>query len=41
MYIDTLCINDVTSFKGNYEEYNKKLIEAFEEKFPNKSKYEL
>lgn len=39
--IDTLCINDVTSFKGNYEEYNKKLIEAFEEKFPNKSKYEL
>ena len=39
--IHTLCINDVTSFKGDYKKYNKKMIEAFEETLPEKSKYEL
>lgn len=39
--INMLCINDVTSFKGNFKEYNDKLIKCFEEKFPKKSKYEI
>ena len=39
--IHTLCINDVTTFKSDFKKYNKKMIKAFEEKLPNKSKYEL
>ena len=38
--IQVLCINDVSKFKGNYEEFNKKLIETFEKKFPKYSRFE-
>ena len=35
-----ICVNDSTDIE-NFEETKKEILEIFEEKFPNKSKYEL
>ena len=36
-----LCINDVQLSESRYEELRRVLLTAFEERFPQKSKYEL
>lgn len=35
-----ICVNDSIDI-DNFEETKKEILEIFEEKFPNKSKYEL